>query len=120
MPFGSHKGRLMKRLTSLLQSLSGSMEMPHDVILDVPRATIIGRVQVQIENHKGVLEFTPTRVCIGARDGVFVITGSRLRIGSIFKDEVVIDGRIDSMNLQGSESSTGDSPHPIEEKGRRA
>ena len=83
--------------------------MPRDVVLDVPRATVIGTFQIHLENHKGVLEYTPTRVRIATRGGVFVITGRRLRIGSIFKDEVVVEGHINCIQL-GSTSDPGSGP----------
>lgn len=83
----------------ILQSLSGSLEMPREVILDVPRATVIGSMQVQVENHKGVLQFSPTCVRIRTRDGEMVVSGSRLKIGCIFRDEVVVEGRIDRIDL---------------------
>lgn len=98
------------RWRRFLQSLSGSLEMPREVLLDVPRATLIGSMQVQVENHKGVLQFSPTCVRIRTRDGEMVVTGSRLKIGSIFKDEVVVEGRIDRIDLVG-EVSLGASPY---------
>ncbi len=76
------------RLGRWLTRLTGSMEMPQEVLLDVPRVTMIGRLQVQIENHRGVLEYTPGRIRIRTGDGVLVIVGSRLKIGSIFREEV--------------------------------
>lgn len=91
----SKKGRLSR----LLQGLTGALEMPGEVLLDLPRATLIGAMQVQIENHKGILEYQPTRVRVRTHGGELVVNGSRLRIGSIFKDEVVIEGRITSLGL---------------------
>ena len=96
MPLES-RGR--SRIKSFVRSLSESLEMPQDVVLDVPRVTLIGNVQVQIGNHKGVLEYTPTRIRIRTRDGILVVEGKRLKIGSIFRDEVVVEGRIERLDL---------------------
>src|SRR5690625_3832023 len=90
-----------------LQSLSGSLEMPGDVVLDIPRTTLIGKVQVHVENHKGVLYFAPTCVRIGTRDGEMVVTGRRLKIGSIYKDEVVVEGQIENVQLDNASASGG-------------
>jgi len=81
------------------------MEMPQEVLLDVPRVTMIGRLQVQIENHRGVLEYTPGRIRIRTRDGVLVIVGSRLKIGSIFREEVTIDGAVDRIEVERQEAA---------------
>ncbi len=99
----SRKGRFNR----FLQGLTGSLEMPGEVMLDLPRATLIGTMQVQIENHKGIVEYQPTRIRIRTRDGELVVSGSRLRIGSIFKDEVVIEGRIASLDLARQGASEG-------------
>lgn len=99
----SKKGRLSR----LLQGLTGSLEMPGEVILDLPRATLIGTMQVQIENHKGIVEYQPTRIRVRTRDGEMVVSGSRLRIGSIFKDEIVIEGWITSLDLAGKSLHEG-------------
>ena len=101
-------GRFPGRWRRFLQSLAGELELPRDVVLDVPCATLIGRFQVQVTNHKGVLSYTPTCVRIATRDGVFVVTGSRLRIGSIFRDEVVVAGSIDRIDLSGPEAAGGE------------
>lgn len=93
------------RLGRWLTRLTGSMEMPQEVLLDVPRVTMIGRLQVQIENHRGVLEYTPGRIRIRTRDGVLVIVGSRLKIGSIFREEVTIDGAVDRIEVERQEAA---------------
>lgn len=108
--------RPLGRWRRFLQSMAGSLEMPRDVVLDVPRVTLIGTFQVHVENHKGVLEYTPTRVRIATRGGAFVITGRRLRIGSIFKDEVVVEGRIACIEL-GPGPDPGGGPPEAEEEG---
>lgn len=87
------------RFLNLLRSLSDSLELPQDVVLDVPRVTLIGGVQVQIGNHKGVLEYSPSRIRIRTRDGLLAVEGQGLRIGSIFRDEVVVEGRIERIDL---------------------
>lgn len=87
------------RIVSFVRSLSRSLEMPQDVVLDVPRVTLIGDMQAQIENHRGVVEYTPTRVRIRAAGGVLAVEGKGLRIGSIYRDEVVVEGRIDRLEL---------------------
>lgn len=93
------------RVARFLRNLTGSMEMPHEVVLDVPKATLIGDLQIHIENHKGVLEYTPGRIVVRTTNGRFVVVGSRLKIGSIFQDEIVIEGRIHRVDLAPSEGS---------------
>lgn len=91
--------------SSFLQRLTDALELPKDVVLDLPKATIFGSVQAVLENHKGILEYTPELIRVRSSVGEIYITGERLRIGSILKDELVIDGKIDSIVIDGKKGS---------------
>ncbi len=102
------KGRA-PHLRDWLERLAGRLELPQDVVLDLPKATLVGGLQVLIENHRGLLEYTPQRIRVRTARGEWVITGSRLQIGSIHRQELVIDGRITGIQLvdTSSEASLG-------------
>lgn len=74
--------------------MSGTLGIPPELAFDLPKATLIGTGQLQVENHKGVLEYTSRRIRIRSSAGEIIVTGSRLRIGSIFQDEMVVEGNI--------------------------
>jgi len=82
-----------------MERFAGGLQLPGDAFLDLPRATLVGSRALQIENHKGILEYTPHKIRVGTAQGEVVITGTRLRIESIFQQEVVIDGRISHIEL---------------------
>jgi len=88
------------RARRFLGKLAGSMEMPREVMLDVPRVVVIGAVEVHVENHQGILEFTPSKVRIQTRDGVVTVSGRRLKIGRIGREELVSGGRVDQIALE--------------------
>lgn len=91
----SRTGAQPGRWRRFLQSLSGSLEMPRDVLLHVPRATLTGTMHLQVENHQGLVRFEPTCVRISTREGEVVVTGRRLKIGKLYQDEVVVEGQIE-------------------------
>lgn len=93
------------RLKGWMGRVSGTLGIPPELALDLPKATLIGTGQLQIENHKGVLEYTSRRVRVRSRMGEIVVSGSRLRIGSIFQDEIVIEGNI--LHIELSEGGGG-------------
>ncbi|MBO2520635.1 MAG: sporulation protein YqfC [Clostridia bacterium] len=104
------RGSPPARAARLLGRLAGSMEMPRDVMLDAPRVTVIGALQAYVENHKGILEYTPSRVRVRTRDGLVTVTGSRLKIGRLFREELVIDGRVDRVELEPAEAPGSGEP----------
>lgn len=93
MPLKEESNTVMERMAKLL-------DLPSDIVLNVPKTTVVGGVQVFIENHGGLLAYGPGEVRIRTAQGEIVVTGSRLQIGSILPRELVIDGRISHIELR--------------------
>lgn len=87
------------KVRGLLERFSSELDLPPDLLLDLPRATLVGGVQLLIENHRGLLEYTPGRVRILTGAGQLTVVGERLTIGRILRDELRLDGRIDAVYL---------------------
>ncbi|NPV70472.1 MAG: sporulation protein YqfC [Firmicutes bacterium] len=81
--------------------IAGALELPGDVVLDLPRITLIGNVEMSVENHRGLIEYSPECVVIGFGEGQITIRGEELKIGSIVPDEITLTGRICSIGLEG-------------------
>ncbi len=82
------------RLADLRKKFTELLEMPKDVVLDLPRITMLGDLEVEIVNHKGILSYTPDRVVVAAEVGTITISGYGLSIASILKEEITVVGRI--------------------------
>lgn len=86
------------------RALKGRManlfELPQDVVLDVSRVTLLGDVQLAIENHRGLIEYTDEKVTVGIPKGQVVITGSELSIGTVTAEAVTILGRISGLRFE--------------------
>ncbi|MGF7185492.1 sporulation protein YqfC [Desulfitispora alkaliphila] len=74
-------------------------EMPNDVILDLPKITMIGGIQLYIENHRGVIEFSGEKIRVAVAIGELEILGRNLEIRGIFTEEIIIEGNLDSIKL---------------------
>ncbi|TYP54976.1 sporulation protein YqfC [Thermosediminibacter litoriperuensis] len=77
-----------------------ALELPKDIVLDLPRITVTGKVGAFIENHKGILEYSSDRVCINTKLGPLVIKGQDLIIKSVVADEIVVEGKIRSLEFE--------------------
>lgn len=86
----------------LRQRLAELLDLPKDVVLDLPRISIIGDLQVLIQNHRGVKEYTPRRVVIGMDRGSVAVTGEDLSIGVIHVEEIMVTGRVDGIRFHRS------------------
>lgn len=85
-------GKRLRRLTAQL------LDLPKDVIFDIPRFTMIGNMQLYIENHRGVIEFTSNLLKLRLTSGHVEITGKDLVIRAILTEEVFIEGTIEQVN----------------------
>ncbi|MDK2822678.1 MAG: hypothetical protein PWQ67_223 [Clostridia bacterium] len=80
--------------SKLKQRFSSFLDMPKDVMLDLPKLTIIGDIQIYIENHRGIIEYTNELVRISTSLGQLAIKGESLVLRNISAEEIYIDGRI--------------------------
>lgn len=88
-----------KRMDNLKGSLSDILELPKDIMLDLPRITMIGNLQLYIENHKGIIEYNKQRIRINTKDGIIRIIGKNLVIKTIVTEEILITGEIDQVEF---------------------
>ncbi|NLY51862.1 MAG: sporulation protein YqfC [Firmicutes bacterium] len=84
-----------------LQNLTTAFELPADVVLNLPRITITGNVQLLMENHKGIISYDPEKIRIRTQHGEVAITGTKLKIDSLFASEVRINGHIHGIEFLG-------------------
>ncbi|MCI8549389.1 MAG: sporulation protein [Lachnospiraceae bacterium] len=81
---------MKKRLDSLVQAL----ELPRDVCLGAAVITAVGCMEMTVENHRGILEYTPE--CIRILSGMcrIHIIGEHMVISYFGRDAMKVRGRI--------------------------
>lgn len=88
------------RWQSIKKHMVEWMELPGDVLMDLPRIVAVGNLQVSVENHRGIVEYTGDRVRISTGSGQVIITGSDLLLRNILPDEICVEGNIKSIEYQ--------------------
>ncbi|SDI34156.1 sporulation protein YqfC [Natribacillus halophilus] len=92
----------MKRLSRRVNKwLTKGMEVPADVTMGVARVTMIGQLHVYIENHRGILSFSPQRVHLRLFEGELIVTGQDLIIKRILPEELILEGTIEQVTHTG-------------------
>ena len=75
-----------------------------DLIMEpMPGQTIVelaGDSRVLVENHKGVAAYGREKIVVRVRYGLLVICGCGLELQHMSREQLVIRGRIDGVNLQ--------------------
>ncbi|AXN37566.1 sporulation protein YqfC [Peribacillus sp. NPDC060186] len=84
-------GKKMKQL------MTKTMDLPQDVMMDLPRITMIGQLHIYIENHRGLLAFTDSEVRLMLKNGQLLIKGTAFVIKTILPEEIMLEGKIDKV-----------------------
>jgi sporulation protein YqfC len=79
--------------------ISEYAELPYDVLLNVPKITITGDIQVAVENHQGIIEYTQNRIRINTIIGVVAIDGEEMNIKNILAEEIIVLGSISRVEV---------------------
>jgi sporulation protein YqfC len=94
----------MPRVSRKLRKWTAAiLDLPQDVVLDLPRITMIGGLQLTVENHRGVLHFSPDSLRLAMERGEMEITGRDLVIRNIGAEEVFVEGQILGVQLRPKE-----------------
>jgi len=83
----------------LEQILGDMLELPKDLVLDLPRLVVIGQRELYLENHKGIIEYGDSCIKINLSRGLLEIEGEGLEIKLIMPDEVTITGLINCLRF---------------------
>lgn len=81
------------------KGIADLLELPRDIVLDLPKITLVGNLQLYIENHKGIIEYSTGLIRINTKSGILVVTGSDLIIRTIVIEEIIVVGRIDKVEF---------------------
>ncbi|HZG73108.1 MAG TPA: sporulation protein YqfC [Chondromyces sp.] len=77
--------------------LMKSMDLPEDVMMDLPRITMIGQLHIYVENHRGLLAFSEKEIRLLLTQGHLLIKGEDFVIKTIMPEEILLEGKIDQV-----------------------
>lgn len=89
----------MKRDGSILERISRVADLQNEPLPAQPLLELCGNCRVLIEHHKGICEYTPTKVRVSVKFGSYCICGTHLEITRLSSDQIVITGNIDMVNV---------------------
>ncbi|WML59694.1 sporulation protein YqfC [Neobacillus sp. PS2-9] len=77
--------------------MANKMDLPQDVMMDLPRITMIGQIHIYIENHRGLLAFSDKELRLLLKQGQLIIKGKSFVIKTILPEEILLQGKIDQV-----------------------
>ncbi len=89
---------MAKKLGQFIRKwMTTNLELPHDVMMDLPRITMIGQIHIYIENHRGLLSFSDKELRLLLKQGQLLIKGNAFVIKTILPEEILLEGKIDQV-----------------------
>ena len=83
----------------LLEKTAQLFDLPADVIAGVPRMEIVGDGEFRMENHKGILSCGNEEIHVSGGIYLVKITGEGLEVRAMTGLELLVTGRIHSIEL---------------------
>lgn len=80
-------------------AVSEMFELPKDITLNLPKISMIGSNQMLVENHRGVIEYTPQRIRVNSSIGVIRVQGNEMKLKNIAADDIMITGGIKAIEF---------------------
>lgn len=91
----------MKRKNKNMKTrLNKMLEVPDEVVMQVPKLTILKFEEVLIENYKGILEYQDFFIRIQTHIGIVNINGYQLSLEEMTVDDLVVKGKIESIDFE--------------------
>jgi sporulation protein YqfC len=74
--------------------LAEMLELPKEVVFNLPVIQALGSEEVSVTNYKGLVEYNEQYIRISAGTGIIHLEGARLVLRQITADHITISGRI--------------------------
>jgi len=92
LPKATNESHVRKK--SMKEKLTEVLELPKELVLDIPRLTLVGNKDMMIENYKRIIEYGSSCIRVRTGSGIVKLTGAGLIIKEITAEEILIAGEI--------------------------
>jgi len=76
------------------EKITTALSLPKEITLDMPLIVMMGRDELNVENYKNLLEFSPTIIRVKTATGMLSIEGTALQLKQITAENLLITGQI--------------------------
>ncbi|MDR1619203.1 MAG: YabP/YqfC family sporulation protein [Clostridiales bacterium] len=77
-----------------------ALDLPQETAPDVQKITMVGRNDLLVENHAGVMRYDDAVVRLRTHEGVLTVTGKELTLLEMANTRAYIQGAIASIGME--------------------
>ena len=89
-----------KNRKRVLERVSEALELPGELMANMPKLTMTGNRRLHIEGHKGILQHDSDMISVNGVVMLLKVHGDALEIVSMSAEELLIAGRINSFEFE--------------------
>ena len=78
----------------LLDRATDAFDLPGEVLLDLPRLTVTGGQRVVVENHQGLMDYSPQTIVVAGGRLNLKIVGDALELRAMTAGALLITGDV--------------------------
>lgn len=83
---------------SIYQKLSSGVQIPKDLSDGAVLVSLTGQEEAYVENYKGIIEYTSSRIILQTKKCKLEILGKHLYISYYTNEEMKVTGHIEQIN----------------------
>lgn len=89
-----------ERKKRFLEKAENIFDTSKGLLRDLPQIILHGNTEIEIDNFKGLLDFSSSSMRINTSDGIIRIEGSLLAIVTMTDETVMVKGTISAVNFE--------------------
>ena len=89
----------MKKYQRILERIASAADLETEPLGKLPVVELAGENRVLVENHQGVIQYGCNEICIKVCYGSVSISGNHLELAKMTKEQLLIIGAIDRIQL---------------------
>ena len=90
----------LRKRRGLGEDIADRLDLPGEALLGSAKLTLTANRRALVENHCGILENGPEQIQISVKRGKIVLRGSDLRLTAMNKGELLICGKLQSVEWE--------------------
>ena len=85
--------------TGFKEKVTEILELPKEIVLNMPKLTMLGNGDLIVENYKGIVEYDEGLIRLNTTSGIIKVTGKNIYIKEITLEGIMIFGEISSLEF---------------------
>ena len=77
------------------EKIADVIALPKEITLNLPLVVLTGRQELDIENYKGILEYTEKKIRVNTKAGLLVAEGNKFRLKQLTAENLLLTGDIE-------------------------